>query len=132
MNTEQHINWSEAQHVSQHVQQRKTAYQKDKLIEFAESDYEMLNYEDFEFYIRETGLDETVLMNLATSITMQRALKVNEITEALRSKNYWQPMFKYDPFKKTFRKYNVWIEKWLNVSLYDLEKELETANEENS
>lgn len=117
------IEWTEAKHISQHVTKEQTEYQKEKLLEFAESNYDMFTIDDFEFYVQATGLNEVVLMNICQSITTQRALKHQELTrEMLKVKDYGHDL-KYNPFKNQFMSWHS-NNKWYTASSYTLEKHI--------
>lgn len=71
MNNQTQINWSQAQQVSQQVEQEKTQEQEKALKDFLDSNHELTDARDLEFYIGATGEDLNFLLDNASGINPQ-------------------------------------------------------------
>lgn len=115
------IHWTEAQ--AQQIQEQREMKQSQRaaLIEFTESDFLVLDSSDFEYYAGATGLHVETLVDIATSQTMIRAKQLQETTKDLWTRQYSEPLLKYNPFKKLYYKFCVHLEKWRPARIYELQ-----------
>jgi|GEM_PF-850531 hypothetical protein len=68
------ITWNEAQHQAQIIEQKTKQNQEEKLAEFLESNTEMFDWRDFEYYARETGKTANELRRLHPQLEYENAI----------------------------------------------------------
>jgi hypothetical protein len=122
MQTEIHFFQAEKLSINHREQVRENA--KEKLIEFMEQDYLMLDSRDFEYYSDETGIPIESLADIAIGEEMRRADEKRELTESLVKIKHHTGIFKYNPFRKAFFVHCEYLHRWREARLFELKTAL--------
>ena len=104
---------------------------KKALIEFCESTFDMFDLNDFEYYANVIGCEVENLLDLVTTLELQRAKQRQDLTskaiECIKAYTIADNTYyvKFNPFKKVVKVYCIYLERWRDARTHELKQIIE-------
>ena len=125
MRNQKHIiSYSQAFSISENYKKQLKGNRRVKFFEFMESNHELFNHYDFEYYAAEIGLKFETIIELSLYSQFLQVEANKALTNDLVKKQFCTPYLKFNPFKKRYFYFHEHLEKWIPAQEYHIKKEL--------